>query len=239
VRFHELDISTFSMTLEFMPGGSLMAHIKTQREKFKWSDRLQIMMDISEGMAYLHAIINPDGSPKPKVFHQDLKSANVLLTNNNRAKISDFGLSSMRSDCSSSVSSNVSMKGGTKCYQAPELFKQYSTFSSKADVYAFGVIILELIALQPPGNLHYDLWPGILDLAMPKALAQSLSQTLAEDPSCRSSFSELFLMLSSKDGRKIAKQDNEVNADNFFDISGRVMDYTSNCYASSLSSAMN
>jgi serine/threonine protein kinase len=52
------------------------------------------MLDICEGMAYLHAALNEDGSAKPRVYHQDLKSANVLLTSTKdgelRGKIGDF-----------------------------------------------------------------------------------------------------------------------------------------------------
>jgi serine/threonine protein kinase len=74
----------------------LLSQIETQKSKFKWADRLQIMLDICEGMAYLHAAFNDDGSTKPRVFHQDLKSGNVLLAlmgeGRLRGKIADFGL---------------------------------------------------------------------------------------------------------------------------------------------------
>jgi serine/threonine protein kinase len=88
------------MILEFMPGGSLLAHIKTQKSKFMWADRLQMMLDICEGMAYLHSPVSADGQTiKPRIFHQDLKSGNVLLTNGKdgklRGKIGDFGLAGM------------------------------------------------------------------------------------------------------------------------------------------------
>jgi serine/threonine protein kinase len=83
-----------------MPGGSLIAHIKTQKSKFKWADRLQIMLDVCEGMAYLHSPVNNDGhTVKPKVYHQDLKSGNVLLIIDKdgklRGKIADFGLAGL------------------------------------------------------------------------------------------------------------------------------------------------
>jgi serine/threonine protein kinase len=80
-----------------MPGGSLITHIKKKKRDFLWCDRQQIMLDICEGMAYLHSSVNADGTPKPRVFHQDLKSANVLLSTSKdgklRGKISDFGFS--------------------------------------------------------------------------------------------------------------------------------------------------
>jgi serine/threonine protein kinase len=74
----------------------LISHIKTQKGKFKWADRLQIMLDICDGMAYLHAAFNEDGSKNPRVYHQDLKSGNFLLAlmgeGELRGKIADFGL---------------------------------------------------------------------------------------------------------------------------------------------------
>jgi serine/threonine protein kinase len=87
------------MILEFMPGGSLLSHIKSQKGKFRWADRLQIMLDICQGMAYLHSPTSEDGSAKLKVYHQDLKSGNVLLTTSKegqlRGKIGDFGMAGM------------------------------------------------------------------------------------------------------------------------------------------------
>ncbi len=54
------------------------------------------MIDICEGMAYLHSPVNPDGTEKARLFHQDLKSGNVLLEmvdGRRRGKIADFGVS--------------------------------------------------------------------------------------------------------------------------------------------------
>lgn len=104
------------------------------------------MMDISEGMSYLHNSRHPNGKIKPVVYHQDLKSANVLLSMENgmlRGKISDFGLSAMRTktqkqdgSISKSVfSGGVTHIGGTRVYMAPEL-SQSSTFTRECDVYS-------------------------------------------------------------------------------------------------------
>jgi serine/threonine protein kinase len=98
VRFIDLDIAKFAIVLEFMSGGSLYSFIKKQKkDTFLWTDRYQMMLDTCEGMAYLHSVTHADGTAKPRVYHQDLKSANVLLSFDKdgklRGKISDFGLS--------------------------------------------------------------------------------------------------------------------------------------------------
>jgi hypothetical protein len=109
--------------------------------------------------------------------------------------------------------------------KAPELFKQYAKFTSKADVFAAGIIFLELMSMHPPNNLHYELWPKVLELAMPHALFLSLTGTLDIDPAKRSTFAELFIILSGEEGKKIADQDNEVDAAEFYDVSGRIQDF--------------
>jgi serine/threonine protein kinase len=121
--------------------------------------------------------------------------------------------------------------------KAPELFNQYAKFTSKADVFAAGIIILELMSMHPPNNLHYELWPIVLELAMPHALFLSLTGTLNVDPAKRSSFSELFIMLSGDEGKKIADQDNEVDAAEFYDVSGKIQDCLDSSAIKSSSSA--
>jgi serine/threonine protein kinase len=236
-----LDVERFALILEFMPEGSLISHIIREQGKFKWADRLQMMLDICEGMAYLHSTENADGTVKPRVYHQDLKSGNVLLTRNNngklRGKIGDFGLAGMIKSLTilalkyeeTGVSSCVSVNGGTKCYQAPELWTPHAKFHSKADVFAAGVVFLELISLQPPNTLYRDLWPKILTLEMNQTLLLSLMGTLHDAQESRMTFDELFLMLSCVEAKEIADQDNEEYAAEFFDISGRVQDFIASC----------
>jgi serine/threonine protein kinase len=96
VELFDIDIASISLIMEFMEMGSLQSVI-SKNKKMHWLDRYQIMLDIAEGMAFLHANTNADGTPKKRVFHQDLKSGNILLTMTNgkvRGKIGDFGLAS-------------------------------------------------------------------------------------------------------------------------------------------------
>jgi hypothetical protein len=109
--------------------------------------------------------------------------------------------------------------------KAPELWNPTAKFTSKADVFAAGVVFLELMSMHPPNTLYSELWPNVLELAMPRALFLSLTGTLDIDPAKRSTFAELFIMLSGEEGKKIADQDNEVDAAEFYDVSGRIQDF--------------
>ncbi|OMP03019.1 hypothetical protein COLO4_10652 [Corchorus olitorius] len=73
---------------EFMSNGSLASILYSEEERsLSWEERLQIALDISHGIEYLH-----EGAVPP-VIHRDLKSANILLDQSMRAKVADFGLS--------------------------------------------------------------------------------------------------------------------------------------------------
>jgi hypothetical protein len=98
VQFISFDFRDVSIIMELMPQGALSTFIAKSKNTMKWSTRYQMMLDICEGMAFLHSATYADGSEKKELFHQDLKSANVLLIEVDgiiRAKIGDFGLSRM------------------------------------------------------------------------------------------------------------------------------------------------
>jgi tRNA A-37 threonylcarbamoyl transferase component Bud32 len=98
VQFIGFDFRKVSIIMELMPHGALSTFISKSKNTMKWSTRYQMMLDICEGMAYLHSSTHADGSEKKEIYHQDLKSPNVLLTEVDgaiRAKIGDFGLSCM------------------------------------------------------------------------------------------------------------------------------------------------
>jgi brassinosteroid insensitive 1-associated receptor kinase 1 len=100
VKFVIFEIESLGLVIEYLPLGSLYDHIEKSNGEMSWSDRYQIMLDICEGMEFLHSEEYADGSQKLVLFHQDLKSGNILLKMEGsppvlRGKITDFGLSCM------------------------------------------------------------------------------------------------------------------------------------------------
>jgi serine/threonine protein kinase len=76
----------------------------------------------------------------------------------------------------------------------------HAKFTKKADVFAAGIIFLELIALASPNTLYEVLWPRILEIPLPPALKKILRKSLAEVPEKRTgSFAELLLILRSNE----------------------------------------
>jgi serine/threonine protein kinase len=133
VQFISFDFRNVSIIMELMPLGALSTFIIASKNTMKWSTRYQMMLDICEGMAFLHSATYADGTAKKELFHQDLKSANVLLIEVDgiiRAKIGDFGLSCMlfksynclnivMKQAEHGAPDDVRLNGGTRCYQAP------------------------------------------------------------------------------------------------------------------------
>jgi serine/threonine protein kinase len=201
VEFIDFDEAGMAIIMEYMPLGSLQSYI-LEKGSMAWTDRIQVIRDVTEGMAYLHAK-EYNGEEKKDVFHQDLKSANVLLKKEGgmlRAKISDFGLSSMKEAANKSGSTTFAQwNGGSKYYQAPELFEDGGKvkFFKKSDVFAAGIVYLEIISLKPPQGLYKLLWPSILGKGLPVCLEQVLSGSLEMKQAERKTFEEIFSILES------------------------------------------
>ena len=123
----------YCMVMELCVNGSLDNYL-TEHESVDvdWEQRTDFAVDIATGMNYLH---------KLGVIHRDLKLGNVVLDENDRGKITDFGLSVVKTASQTSMQLDES---GTPQYMAPESFGLVPTFSTKSDVYAFSIILWEL-----------------------------------------------------------------------------------------------
>ncbi|MFS7928784.1 putative protein kinase RLK-Pelle-LRR-IX family [Helianthus anomalus] len=112
-----------------MPEGALSRHLfhwkNFKLEPFSWKRRLNIALDVASGMEYIHTLA------RQSFIHQDLKSSNILLSDDFRAKVSDFGLVTLVSDGGKSIMTRVA---GTLRYVAPEYAGNYH-FSSYIYMY--------------------------------------------------------------------------------------------------------
>ncbi|GJZ09418.1 kinase-like domain, phloem protein 2-like protein, partial [Tanacetum coccineum] len=113
-----------------------------------WMQRLNICLDIAHGLSYIH---NNTDHGKQKMIHRDIKSDNILLGDNWKAKIADFGLSKFHPADQSASTFYTSMIAGTYVYLDPEYQKE-GKLSKKSDIYSFGVVLLEILT----GRLAYD-----------------------------------------------------------------------------------
>ncbi|KAI4326287.1 hypothetical protein MLD38_031616 [Melastoma candidum] len=128
------------LVYEYMPMGSLSALLHgnkgASRTPLNWETRAAIALGAARGVEYLH-------SQDPSTSHGNIKSSNILLTTKHDARVSDFGLASLAGSSASSTPNRVAG------YRAPEVTDPRKV-SQKADVYSFGVLLLELLTGKAP-----------------------------------------------------------------------------------------
>ncbi|XP_026663634.2 calmodulin-binding receptor-like cytoplasmic kinase 1 isoform X2 [Phoenix dactylifera] len=129
--------------VEFVPNGTLREHLDCGRGKpLDLSARLDIAIDVAHAVTYLHMY-----SDHP-IIHRDIKSSNILLTDNLRAKVADFGFSRFGATESDATHVSTQVKG-TAGYLDPEYLRTYQ-LTEKSDVFSFGVLLVELLSGRRP-----------------------------------------------------------------------------------------
>ncbi|KAI9313050.1 kinase-like domain-containing protein [Dichotomocladium elegans] len=109
-------------------------------KKPSFSQQITYMYDIALGVSYLH-------QRRPSIIHRDLKSMNILITRDDRAKVNDFGLARIR------PKANALMH--TQC--APEFWSENPSYTEKVDVYACGLIFWEILTWNEFGYPYQGL----------------------------------------------------------------------------------
>ncbi|GJN28698.1 hypothetical protein PR202_gb16855 [Eleusine coracana subsp. coracana] len=133
------------LVYEYLQKGSLeeMLHGKKGGQSiFGWAERFNVAVGVAHALDYLHGKDNS----RP-VIHRDVKSSNILISECFEPKLSDFGLAVWAADVTSQMTCND--VAGTFGYLAPEYF-MHGKVNNKIDVYAFGVVLLELISGRKP-----------------------------------------------------------------------------------------
>ncbi|EEF28982.1 serine-threonine protein kinase, plant-type, putative [Ricinus communis] len=127
------------LVYEFMKNGSLENLLFNTQNRPSWKERMRIVLDIAKGLHYLHE------ECETKIIHCDIKPHNVLMDESHSAKISDFGLSKLLKP---DQTRTYTIPRGTRGYGAPEWHKNNTPITTKADVYSFGILLLETICCR-------------------------------------------------------------------------------------------
>ncbi|GJN38045.1 hypothetical protein PR202_gb27053 [Eleusine coracana subsp. coracana] len=140
------------LVYEYMSKGSLDRWIYHRHDNasLDWNTRCRIIADIAKGLCYLHE------ECRQRIAHLDVKPQNILLDDNFSAKLSDFGLAKLIDRDNSQV---ITKLRGTPGYLAPEWLT--SQITEKADIYSFGVVVMEVISgrknldtSEPEDSIH-------------------------------------------------------------------------------------
>jgi len=184
------------LVMEYMVHGSLYDFIHNSTIVLDGDIILPIICDIVQGILFLH-------SAKPPCIHGDLKSKNILVNKDLRAKVADFGQRGKRR-----------MKHfGSPFWMAPELLRKETTPNVKTDAYAFGIILYEVYSRQDPpeGEDIGEFIKMIKDpnspkqplKACPSVVRNIIIECLSTNPESRPTFAELHRRLSQLDSETV------------------------------------
>ncbi|EAY22279.1 TKL family protein kinase [Trichomonas vaginalis G3] len=182
--------SPYLIITEFIECGTLFSalHHKPGSPNLTNTEKCVIAMCIAHGMMNLH---------KMKIIHRDLKSLNILLDNRHLPKVIDFGIARFKDDSTNLVTQQI----GTTQWMAPEQLMT-ATYTNKVDVYAYGVLLWEIVSEDIPFRgftgvqiaiqvAERNSRPKITDNC-PKKLRQLIELCWHRDPEKRPSFKQIF-----------------------------------------------
>lgn len=140
-----LEGSNRMLVYEYLENNSLACALfgsKSKRIPLDWPKRAAIAIGTARGLAFLHE------EAKPQIIHRDIKAGNILLDAQLSPKIGDFGLAKLFPDNVTHISTRVA---GTMGYLAPE-YSLLGQLTKKADIYSFGVLLLEIVSGRSSGT---------------------------------------------------------------------------------------
>ncbi|KAG5231379.1 hypothetical protein OIU77_010371 [Salix suchowensis] len=137
--------------VEYVANGTLREHLDCIHGNFiDLAVRLDVAIDVAHAITYLHMYTDHP------IIHRDIKSSNILLTENFRAKVADFGFARLAADTDSGATHVSTQVKGTAGYLDPEYLRTYQ-LTEKSDVYSFGVLLVELVTGRRPIEAKRDI----------------------------------------------------------------------------------
>ena len=121
--------------------------------RIPFPDTVSTMLDVAEGLDYLHHQCNPP------IIHRDISSTNILLSKQKQAKINDFGVATYEGK-----TIFTTPVPGTPAYAAPETYPVDGgqiEYGAKIDIFSFGVVLMEVINGIPPQLASYPFERGL------------------------------------------------------------------------------
>ncbi|KAL3326077.1 hypothetical protein AABB24_036999 [Solanum stoloniferum] len=123
--------------VEFLHGGTLKKYLyKNRKKKLPFKIVIQLALDLSRGLSYLHS---------EKIVHRDVKAENMLLDTDTTLKIADFGVARVEAQNPQDMTGET----GTLGYMAPEVLDG-KPYNRKCDVYSFGICLWEIYCCDLP-----------------------------------------------------------------------------------------
>uniref|UniRef100_A0A671LJ59 Guanylate cyclase n=1 Tax=Sinocyclocheilus anshuiensis TaxID=1608454 RepID=A0A671LJ59_9TELE len=200
-----MDPPNICIVTEYCPRGSLQDILENESITLDWMFKYSLVSDIVKGMAFLHNSVI--------VSHGNLKSSNCVVDNRFVLKITDYGLSSIRTE---SDTEDAHSYYARKLWMAPELLRM-ECFppggTQKGDIYSFGIILQEVALRRGVFSLEGDSlspkeivdrvalgeWPYLRPSVNPQAHSEELGQLMqrcwAEEPSDRPEFNHISVLL--------------------------------------------
>ena len=149
----------FYLVMEYVPGYSLREILGVCGGRLEPRTASYVMFEVARGLAYIH---------EHGTVHRDVKPANILISEKERVKITDFGLAGLVNAAEDARLTRENIVMGTVDYMAPEQREDSRTADQRADLYSFGVMFYELLtgslpqgAWQPAQELVEDLDPRL------------------------------------------------------------------------------
>ena len=144
IEFDQHD-DAYVMVLEYVRGyhlGQWAKYVRLKKRTIPIPILLQLMIEVLEALHYAHSMVHPDGTPM-HIVHRDISPSNILLDEDGRARLLDFGVARMRGG---TQEYHTQVKGfvGKLMYSAPELFAEGEA-TAQSDLYSCAVVLHEIL----------------------------------------------------------------------------------------------